>query len=292
MNEHDTHPGNVHVVVLTGMSGGGKTIALRAMEDLDFYCVDNLPALLIPDLVRAIESGRQGNMPRIAVGIDVRSEDLERMPGMLSELAASGVNVHLVFVDSSNHVLLKRYSETRRRHPLAAEKRSLADAIALERKLLKPLADIAESVMDTSELNVHQLRRQIATEFASRVDGLTLMFESFAFKRGLPTDADFVFDVRCLPNPHWEAPLRPLTGKDAPVREFLDQQQQAVEYLGDMQRFLDTWLPRFEVADRSYVTVSVGCTGGRHRSVYMVEKLAEHCRQHHHDVITFHRELD
>ncbi len=292
MTEHAPNSDHVHVVVLTGMSGGGKTIALRAMEDLDFYCVDNLPAALMPDLVKAVESGHPETLPRIAVGIDVRSEDLERMPGMLSALAASGVNVHLVFVDSSDEVLLKRYSETRRRHPLAAESRSLADAIAMERALLKPLADIAENVVDTSNLNVHQLRRQIATEFASRAEGLTLMFESFAFKRGLPLDADFVFDVRCLPNPHWEPPLRPLTGKDAPVREFLEKQPQVGEYLQDIKQFLETWLPRFQMVDRSYVTVSVGCTGGRHRSVYFVEKLAEHCRQHHRDVIAFHRELD
>jgi RNase adapter protein RapZ len=282
---------DVHVVVLTGMSGSGKSIALRAMEDLDFYCVDNLPAALMPQLVKAVDRGGREN-PRIAVGVDVRSEDLEHMPTMLSELAAEGVLVHLVFMDSRDDVLIKRFSETRRRHPLAGERRSLADAIAMERQLLRPLAAIAEHVIDTSELNVHQLRRLIATEFASRTEGLTLMFESFAYKRGLPLDADFLFDARCLPNPHWDRTLRPLSGKDAPVREFLDGQAMAGELFEHIAQFLDTWLPRFQHSDRSYITVAIGCTGGRHRSVYLVERLAEHFRDAHRDVLTFHRELD
>ncbi|KGI77235.1 RNase adapter RapZ [Oleiagrimonas soli] len=292
MNAPGPHQEDVHLVVLTGMSGGGKTIALRAMEDLNFYCVDNLPAPLLPELVKAVDGNARDANARIAVGIDVRSEDLDSMPGMLSALAAEGVIVHLVFVDSRDEVLLKRYSETRRRHPLSASGMSLADAIAYERKLLRPLMSIAEHVIDTSELNVHQLRRMIATEFAAATEGMTLLFESFAFKHGLPLDADFVFDARCLPNPHWDRTLRPLSGKDAPVREFLESQPMVGEYFDDIQRFLDTWLPRFQHADRSYVTVSIGCTGGRHRSVYLAERLSEHFRAESDDVLTFHRELD
>lgn len=292
MTTHNKHQAEVHLVVLTGMSGGGKTIALRAMEDLNFYCVDNLPAPLLTELVKAVDQGHRETRARIAVGIDVRSEDLGQMPGMLSELAAEGVFVHLVFVDSRDDVLLKRYSETRRRHPLSANGLSLADAIARERKLLHPLMALAEHVIDTSELNVHQLRRFIATEFASKTEGMTLLFESFAFKKGLPLDADFVFDARCLPNPHWDRTLRPLSGKDAPVREFLESQPMVGEFLRDIRGFLDTWLPRFEHADRSYVTVSIGCTGGRHRSVYLAEKLSEHFRASKDDILTFHRELD
>ena len=285
-------PNAIHLVVLTGMSGGGKTVALRALEDLEFYCVDNLPSALLPQVVVAATRG-DSHRRRIAVGVDVRNrdEDFRHMPEVLSALAAS-VQVHLIFLDCSDAVLMKRFSETRRRHPLAARGMSLADAIAEERRLLRPLMAIAERVIDSSELNVHQLRRLIATGYAQTTAGLTLMFQSFAFRRGLPLDSDFVFDARCLPNPHWEPTLRPLSGKDGPVREFLEQQPLVSEYFADTARWLDAWLPRFEADDRSYVTISIGCTGGRHRSVYLVEKLAAHYRTSREGVLTFHRELE
>ncbi|HET7329976.1 RNase adapter RapZ [Dyella sp.] len=285
-------PNAIHLVVLTGMSGGGKTVALRALEDLEFYCVDNLPSVLLPELVEAATRG-DSRRRRIAVGVDVRSrdEDFQHMPQVLSELAAT-VQVHLIFLDCSDAVLTKRFSETRRRHPLAVRGRSLADAIAEERRLLRPLMAIAERVIDSSDLNVHQLRRLIATGYAQTTAGLTLMFQSFAFRRGLPLDSDFVFDARCLPNPHWEPTLRPLSGKDGPVREFLERQPIVGEYFADTSRWLDAWLPRFEADDRSYVTISIGCTGGRHRSVYLVEKLAAHYRLNREGVLTFHRELE
>jgi UPF0042 nucleotide-binding protein len=274
-------PNAIHLVVLTGMSGGGKTVALRALEDLEFYCVDNLPSALLPQLVEAATRG-DNRRRRIAVGVDVRNrdEDFQHMPQVLSALAA---NVH---------VLTKRFSETRRRHPLASRRMSLADAIAQERRLLRPLMAIAERVIDSSDLNVHQLRRIVATGYAQTTSGLTLMFQSFAFRRGLPLDSDFVFDARCLPNPHWEPTLRPLSGKDGPVREFLEKQPLVGEYFADTTRWLDAWLPRFEADDRSYVTISIGCTGGRHRSVYLVEKLAAHYRAGRESVLTFHRELE
>lgn len=286
-------PSDVHLIVLSGMSGSGKTVALRALEDLDFYCVDNLPAALIPRLVKAL-GGRHGDHRRIAVGVDVRNrtEDLEKIPHMLSQLAADGIISHLVFVDSRDDVLIKRYSETRRRHPLSADGLSLADAIAHERRLLRNLTGIAEAVIDTSDINVHELRRMIATRYAAASDGVSLLFESFAYKHGLPLDADFTFDARCLPNPHWDHSLRPLTGRDGPVRDFLDSQAIVGEYLEDIIGFLETWLPRFNDDDRSYVTVCIGCTGGRHRSVYLTEKLAEHFRPGNNEVLTFHRELD
>jgi RNase adapter protein RapZ len=289
---HPDDPNAVHLVVLTGMSGGGKTVALRALEDLEFYCVDNLPSALLPQLVEAATRG-DGHRRRIAVGVDVRNrdEDFRHMPRVLSTLAAS-VHVHLIFIDCNDAVLLKRYSETRRRHPLATRGRSLADAIAEERRLLRPLMAIAERVIDSSDLNVHQLRRLIATGYVQTTPGLTLMFQSFAFRRGLPLDSDFVFDARCLPNPHWEPTLRPLSGKDGPVRDFLEQQPVVGEYFADTVRWLDAWLPRFEADDRSYVTISIGCTGGRHRSVYLVEKLAAHYRTSRESVLTFHRELE
>jgi RNase adapter protein RapZ len=285
-------PNAIHLVVLTGMSGGGKTVALRALEDLEFYCVDNLPSALLPQVVDAATHG-DSHRRRIAVGVDVRNrdEDFQQMPKVLSALAAS-VHVHLIFLDCSDAVLIKRYSETRRRHPLAIRGLSLADAIAEERRLLRPLMAVAERVIDSSDLNVHQLRRLIATGYAQTTSGLTLMFQSFAFRRGLPQDSDFVFDARCLPNPHWEPTLRPLSGKDGPVRDFLDQQPMVSEYFADTARWLDAWLPRFEADDRSYVTISIGCTGGRHRSVYLVEKLAAHYRTTREGVLTFHRELE
>jgi UPF0042 nucleotide-binding protein len=287
-------PSEIHLIVLTGMSGGGKTVALRTLEDLEFYCVDNLPSALLPQLVNAVIHGNGGKHRRIAVGVDVRNRgtDFAQMPTVLSGLAAAGVQVHLIFLDCRDEVLIKRYSETRRRHPLATRGLSLADAIAEERKLLRPLMAIAEKVIDSSELNVHQLRRLVATGYAQATEGLTLMFQSFAFRRGLPLDADFVFDARCLPNPHWQPHLRPLSGKDAPVREFLDNEPLVSEYFADTVRWLDAWLPRFEQDDRSYMTISIGCTGGRHRSVYLVEKLAAYYRDRREGVLTFHRELE
>ncbi len=301
MNDNDEplldpriNPQDIHLLVLTGMSGGGKTVALRALEDLEFYCVDNLPSALLPQLVDAVIKGNDRQHRRIAVGVDVRNsdEDLAQMPNVLSRLAAVGVQLNLIFLDCRDEILIKRYSETRRRHPLAILGLSLADAIAEERKLLRPLMAIAEKVIDSSELNVHQLRRLVATGYARSTEGLTLMFESFAFRRGLPLDADFVFDARCLPNPHWQNHLRPLSGKDAPVREFLDSLPLVNDYFSDTLRWLDAWLPRFEQDDRSYLTVSIGCTGGRHRSVYLVEKLADHYRGRREGVLTFHRELE
>ncbi|HEX7129719.1 MAG TPA: RNase adapter RapZ [Rhodanobacteraceae bacterium] len=281
------------VIVLSGLSGAGKTVALRAFEDLGFYCVDNLPTTLLPALVAALTTGDRARNAHIAVGVDVRSRgDLERLPEALSALTGAGVQAELLFLDSSEEVLLKRYSETRRKHPLSDGKRSLPDAIAEERRRLRPLAAIADRVVDSSELNVHQLRRAIATGFGASAGESTLLFESFAYRRGLPPDSDFVFDARCLPNPHWDPRLRPLSGKDAAVREFLLAQPLVGHFLDDIVRLLEEWLPRFEGEDKRYLTVAVGCTGGRHRSVYLAERLAEHFRGKREQVLTFHRELD
>ncbi|MFO1517254.1 MAG: RNase adapter RapZ [Lysobacterales bacterium] len=287
MNE----PASIRLAVLSGLSGAGKTIALRTLEDLDYYCVDNLPAALMPELVQAVSGGGHR---RIAVGVDVRNraEDLNRLPEVLAELARRGIDYQLIFLDTRDEVLIKRYSETRRRHPLSAEGLPLNDAIALERKLLRPLAAIADRVIDSSELNVHQLRRLIATELGMAGRELSLLFESFAYKRGLPADADFVFDARCLPNPHWDARLRPLSGKDTPVREWLEERPEVGRFLAQLRGFLDEWLPRFEAESRSYVTICIGCTGGRHRSVYLCERLAEHFRASRDQVLSFHRELE
>ncbi|HET6906622.1 MAG TPA: RNase adapter RapZ [Rhodanobacteraceae bacterium] len=284
---------NPRVIVLSGLSGAGKTVALRAFEDLGFYCVDNLPTTLLPALVAALTAGDRARSAHIAVGVDVRSRgDLERLPEALSALTGSGVQAELLFLDSNEEVLLKRYSETRRKHPLSDGKRSLPDAIAEERRRLRPLAAIADRVVDSSEMNVHQLRRAIATGFGASAGESTLLFESFAYRRGLPPDSDFVFDARCLPNPHWDPRLRPLSGKDAAVREFLVAQPLVGHFLDDIIRLLEEWLPRFEGEDKRYLTVAIGCTGGRHRSVYLAERLAEHFRGKREQVLTFHRELD
>ena len=282
------------LVVVSGLSGSGKTVALRTLEDLDYYCVDNLPVDLMPQFVDAITQNQPGRYPRLAVGVDVRNrpEDLHRLPEILARLAQQGINYELVFLDTRDEVLLKRFSDTRRRHPLTQEGMSLADAIALERRFLRPLVAIADRVVDSSDLNVHQLRRLIATGFAGSTAELSLMFESFAYKRGVPSDVDFVFDARCLPNPHWEPQLRPLSGRDPAIREYFARYPEVDAYYQDVVNLLQNWIPRFEAEQRSYVTIGIGCTGGRHRSVYLAERLAEAFRSSREHVITFHRELE
>ncbi len=282
------------LLIVTGMSGGGKSVALKTLEDLGFYCVDNLPAELLPEFVRAAAHPERAEQ-KLAVGIDMRNRgDLGNLPEWLSAVGAMGLEPQLVFFDAADPALLRRYSETRRRHPLTHLGLALADAISLERQALKPLRSLADLVVDTSELNVHQLRHRVITELGLTQDSsLSLLFESFAYRRGLPADADFVFDARSLPNPHWEPRLKPLSGRDPEVRDYFLAQPQVGEYLAHVSAFLDTWLPRMQSATRSYVTVAFGCSGGRHRSVYLAETLAAHARDRGwNDVATFHRELD
>jgi UPF0042 nucleotide-binding protein len=286
-------PGADQLIIVSGMSGSGKTVALRTLEDLGFYCVDNLPGALMPAFVQALSHATSGHR-RLAVGVDVRNraENLNRLPQILAELARADIGHRLVFLDTRDEVLIKRYSETRRRHPLSGDGLGLAEAIAEERRLLKPMRALAEHVIDTSDLNVHQLRKVVASTMGIAPPGLTLLFESFAYRRGVPADADFVFDARCLPNPHWDSRVRPLSGKDAPVREWLEAQPEAVRFGDDIGAFLDTWLPRYESDGRGYVTICLGCTGGRHRSVYLAERLAERFRPRYGRVHTYHREME
>ena len=286
--------GTSTLVVVSGMSGSGKTVALNTLEDLDFYCVDNLPAELLPDFIRTATHPDRASQ-KLAVGIDVRSRgDLANLPKSLARVGALGLDPRLVFFDTNDDVLLKRYADTRRRHPLSHLGLALADAISLERQVLKSLRVIADVVIDTSALNVHQLRREVITSFGlGGDDSLSLLFESFAYRRGVPPDADFVFDARVLPNPHWNPELRPLSGRDAHVRDFLEGQPDVIEYAGQVAQFLDSWLPRLRSDTRSYVTVAFGCTGGRHRSVYLAERMAAHCRDRGWgEVAVHHRELD
>ena len=281
------------LVIVSGLSGSGKSVALNTFEDLGYYCVDNLPAELLPEFVRRILANE--NAPeKIAVGIDARSlGDLADVPEALSQIGAQGLDPKLLFFDTRDDVLLRRYADTRRRHPLSHLGLVLADAISLERQALKPLRQIADRVLDTSDLNVHQMRRHILTEYGLSGAGLSLLFESFAYRRGLPPEADFVFDARVLPNPHWDARLRPLSGRDADVRGYLEAQAEVADYVAQVEGFLDTWLPKLRSETRSYVTVAFGCSGGRHRSVYLAERLARHCRENGWaEVAVHHRELD
>jgi len=282
------------LIIVSGLSGSGKSVALRTLEDLGFYCVDNLPAALMPAFVEALPRSGSGIGHRLAVGLDVRNpvENLDRLPHILSELGSAHVDYHLLFLDTTDEVLIKRYSETRRRHPLSGDGLALADAIARERQLLRPMLAIADQVIDTSALNVHQLRRQVISAMGLAGSVLTLLFQSFAYRRGVPADADFIFDARCLPNPHWQLALRPLSGRDTPVRQWLEAQPEVERFADAIQGFMDSWLPAFQDDGRSYVTLCIGCTGGRHRSVYLVERLAAHFRSHYAQVLTHHRELE
>jgi UPF0042 nucleotide-binding protein len=281
------------LVIVSGLSGSGKSVALNTFEDLGHYCVDNLPAELLPEFIRRLLAG--DNPPeRIAVGIDARNlGDLADVPEMLSQVGALGLDPRLLFFDARDEILLRRYADTRRRHPLSHLGLVLPDAIALERQALRPLRQIADTVLDTSDLNVHQLRRRVLTEFGLTGAGLSLLFESFAYKRGVPPEADFVFDARVLPNPHWDARLRPLSGRDGAIHEYLDADADVVAYVTQVEGFLDSWLPKLRSETRSYATVSFGCTGGRHRSVYLAERFARHFREAGWpEVAVHHRELD
>ncbi|HEY0502442.1 MAG TPA: RNase adapter RapZ [Lysobacter sp.] len=284
------------LVIVSGMSGSGKSVALRTFEDLGFFCVDNLPADLLPQFVKSVLPTEEGAPTKLAVSVDVRNRrDLTNLPEWLSAVGALGLDPRLVFFDASDETLLKRYADTRRRHPLSHLGLGLADAISLERQVLKPLRLLADAIVDTSALNVHQLRRQVITEFGIGGDaGMSLLFESFAYRRGVPADADFVFDARALPNPHWDPVLRPLSGRDAAIREYLEAQPDVNLFADQINQFLDTWLPRLHVdSTRSYATIAIGCTGGRHRSVYLAERFAEHARaQGWEEVAVHHRELD
>ena len=284
------------LIIVSGLSGSGKTVALKTFEDLDYYCSDNLPILLLPDFVRSLLGSHDGSAPRrMAVGIDVRGQtDLGQLSHWREDAQAAGLDAQLLFFDATDETLLKRYADTRRRHPLSQLGLSLPEAIARERELTAPLRRAADAVIDTTGLNVHQLRRKVVTEYAlSHGNKLSLLFESFAYKRGVPAEADFVFDARVLPNPHWDPELRPMSGREAPVRDYLEAQADVQRYVAQLTDFLDTWLPRLGNDTRSYVTVAFGCTGGKHRSVYLAERMARHAReQGWPEVATFHRELD
>jgi RNase adapter protein RapZ len=277
----------MELVVISGLSGSGKSIALNVLEDSGYYCVDNLPAKLLNGLLQFLA---QEGYEHVAVSIDVRSgATLSELPGSLSQLKERGIDVHLIFLDSKTETLVKRFSETRRRHPLADRDRTLPECIEHERELLGDLGDLGHRI-DTSDLQPSVLRSWIKDLLHTGESGLRLLFQSFGFKHGIPLDADMVFDVRCLPNPHYDPELRPLTGKDAPVVAFLEAIPDAREMLADIRGYIDKWLPCFVRDSRAYLTVAIGCTGGRHRSVYFAEALAAYFRGSR-NVLVRHREL-
>jgi RNase adapter protein RapZ len=281
------------VMLITGMSGSGKSVALRALEDAGYYCVDNLPPELLASF---IELEKQHKVGRIAIAMDVRSAtSLPLVPRQLAQLREQGIRVKIIFLDANTETLVHRFSETRRNHPLSSsqsgdQRRALIDAIEMERELLAQLREDSH-VMDSSLIRSTQLQSYIKALIASPATQLTLVFESFGFKRGIPLDADYVFDVRMLPNPHYDPVLRPLTGRDAPVAEFLEQQSDVQAMRSQIQDFLTHWLPALSKDHRSYVTVAIGCTGGQHRSVYLVEALAQAFSTHH-PTLKRHREMD
>lgn len=283
------------LLIVSGMSGSGKSVAIKTLEDLGYYCTDNLPADLLPDFVRSV--GQDDGIPRrLAVGIDVRNRhhDLANIPQWLSAVASLGFDPRLVFFETSDQQLLKRYADTRRRHPLSQLGLSLPDAIALERQVLRPLRALADEVIDTTGFNVHQLRREVITRLElSQDSSFSLLFESFAYRHGVPTEADFVFDARGLPNPHWVPTLKPLSGRDRAVADYFAENADVEEYFRQVAAFLDHWLPKMRSDTRSYITVAFGCSGGRHRSVYLAERMAAHARSKGwEEVTTFHRQLD
>lgn len=278
------------LIVISGRSGSGKSVVLRALEDLGYYCVDNLPVSMLPTLTHAVVN----DYDQIAVSIDVRN--LPKDPDLLAEnleFLPNKTDLTIIYLDASDDVLIKRYSETRRLHPLSKNNISLADAIIKERELLVPIYERADLHVDTDKLSIHQLaelvRERILGKKSSR---LVLVFESFGFKNGIPKDADYVFDVRFLPNPHWIPELKPYTGKDTPVAQYLTSQPIVNKVIWQVQNLIETWLPHLERNNRSYVTVAIGCTGGQHRSVFIAETLSRYFAVAHPDVQTRHRDLD
>ena len=286
-------PGKLRLIVVSGLSGSGKSIALHVLEDLGYYCIDNLPAGLLVATVDEIRRSGDDDM-RLAVGVDARNhtENLDSLPDLLHELQAQGVETDIIFLHASDKILLQRYSESRRRHPLADQGTQLRAAIESERAILAEIELSADLVIDTTTTSMYHLADIIRSRVDRRqTEALSVLIESFGFKYGIPADADFVFDLRSLPNPYWTIKLRGLTGLDAEVREFLDGQDKFTAMYEDIGRFLENWVPHYQNANRGYLTVALGCTGGQHRSVYMAEKIAARLKQHHDPVLTRHNAL-
>jgi UPF0042 nucleotide-binding protein len=285
----------MNMSIISGLSGSGKSVALHALEDMDFYCIDNLPVGLLEAFANEIREQTLADGRNVGVGIDARNhpDQLSNFPNIIDSLKSKGINCNILFLQADDATLLKRFSETRRKHPLSDADTPLADAIEKERKLLGPIAANADMFIDTSRTNVHQLRNLVMESLGNNENsGFSMLLRSFGYKHGIPGDADFVFDARCLPNPHWQSELRNLTGKDRQVEEYLEQEEVARLYYQHLEDFLTTWIPRFQADNRSYLSIAIGCTGGQHRSVYLVERLARELRSRKCDIVTRHRELE
>jgi len=284
-------------VIVSGLSGAGKSVALNTLEDIGYNCIDNLPLFLLSELAFGLrEEHARANHDHLgtAVGIDARGQPdrLRDLPEVLQELAQHGIEPQVLFLEAQTEVLITRFSETRRKHPLTGTERSLAEAIAYERELLEPLRQVADAHIDTTHTNIHELRELVRGCLGrGHAINTSILLQSFGFKKGVPEDFDFVFDVRCLPNPHWQPELRALTGRDAEVVAFLERHPQVIELRDDLVRFFSRWVPAFERDGRSYLTIAIGCTGGQHRSVYMIEALRRHFVANGHRVLVRHREL-
>lgn len=284
----------MRLVIVSGRSGSGKSTALAVLEDSGFYCIDNLPASLLPDLGERALLQTELLQPKVAVSIDARNlpSQLKRFPELLEQLRQRNIHCDVLYLDADNATLLKRFSETRRRHPLTSAERSLSEAIDDERLLLGPIADLADLTIDTANLNLYQLADILKLRLLDKPQpGTAFLLESFGFKRGMPVDADLVFDVRCLPNPYWKPDLREHSGLEQPVRDYLDGQADVEEMYQDLHAYLGKWLPRFAASNRAYVTVAIGCTGGHHRSVYLAERLGNALRERLGNLQIRHRDL-
>ena len=279
------------LVIVSGLSGAGKTVALKQYEDLGYYCIDNLPlGLLGPLSLRALHNRRYA---KLAVGIDARASprEIARFQNILARQKARGAKTQVLFLTATDAVILRRYHETRRKHPLTGRNLSLAEAIQRERALLYPIADVADVTIDTTGMNLHTLREEVRLRLPDKPGRMSLVLLSFGYKNGIPPGADYVFDVRCLPNPHWIPKLQPRDGRHRAIAKFLEKDPRTAKMTQDIRAFLEHWLPAFESEDRAYATVAVGCTGGRHRSVYVVEQLARAFKGRYEPVVVRHKEL-
>lgn len=286
--------GQRRLVIISGLSGAGKTIALNTLEDLGFYCIDNLPVSLLQEFAVQIKHNVIKDTPGIAIGIDARSPApaIAHLPVVITELKKEGLRTELVFIEANDEILTRRYSETRRKHPLSSRSVSLTAAIIKERRIMGELCELADTRIDTSYTLMHELRELVRKRIARHpLASLSVQFTSFGYKHGIPRDADFVFDARCLPNPYWKKNLRGLTGRDKAVIKFLAGQTQVGRMIKHIRSFLSSWIPQFEADNRSYLSIAVGCTGGHHRSVYIVERLSEYFRKEGKHVIISHRDI-
>lgn len=278
------------IIIISGRSGSGKSICLHLLEDLGYYCIDNLPATLIPNLLAHLK----GNYEKIAIGVDARNlpHDLDKLHQVMQSIEDQHIDCEIIYLDAEDATLIKRFNETRRKHPLSDAQTSLAEAILKEKHLLEPIAHLADLSVDTTHYTMHQLRDLIKTRIDRSGEQLSLLFQSFGFKFGVPIDSDIVFDVRCLANPYWHPELRPYTGKDQKIIDFLSENEDTNKLVNDIANYLQTWIPKFESSNRNYMTVSVGCTGGQHRSVYVIEQLYSRFKSSRKNLQLRHRELE